>query len=196
MSLAVLGIAGSLRAASYNRALLRAAQELAPDGMAIRIFDLVAVPLYNGDVEAQGDPPPVVELKESIQVADALLIATPEYNYGIPGVLKNAIDWASRPSTGSVLVGKRTALMGGSVGSGATIRSQMQLRQVLHSTETPVLLRPEIHVPRIQEKVDNAGRLVDEKTRGRVRQLLQALQEWTLASERLEATSSSRRDLK
>jgi chromate reductase len=191
MSLAVLGIAGSLRAASYNRALLRAAQELAPEGMAIRIFDLAAVPLYNGDVEARGDPPAVVELKESIRVADALLIVTPEYNYGIPGVLKNAIDWASRPPTGSVLVGKRTALMGGSPGSGATIRSQMQLRQVLLATETPVLLRPEVLVPRIHEKVDAGGRLVDEKTRSLVKQLLRALQEWTRGAERLDATSNN-----
>jgi chromate reductase, NAD(P)H dehydrogenase (quinone) len=192
MSLAVLGIAGSLRAASYNRALLRAAQELAPEGMAIRIFELAAIPSYDGDLEARGDPASVVELKQSIRDADALLIATPEYNYGIPGVLKNAIDWASRPPTGSVLVGKRTALMGGSRGSGATIRSQMQLRQVLLATETPVLLRPEVLFPRIHEKVDAGGRLVDERTRSLVKQLLQALQEWTRGTERLGATTSNR----
>jgi chromate reductase len=180
VSLAVLGIAGSLRAASYSRGLLRAAQELAPPGMEIRILDLAGVPLYNADVEKQGAPAAVAELKQAIQDADCLLVATPEYNYGIPGVLKNAIDWASRPDGRSVLRHKPVGLMGGSAGSGATIRAQLQLRQVLLATETPVLLRPEVLIPRVQEKFDASGRLADEKTRGLVQGLLVALQKWAL----------------
>src|SRR5438105_1890059 len=110
----VLGIAGSLRRASYNRGLIRAAREVAPQGMEISAFDLLPVPLYNGDVEAEGDPEPVRDLKERIRAADALLIAAPEYNYSIPGVLKNAIDWASRPPSDSALRHKPIALMGAS----------------------------------------------------------------------------------
>src|SRR5262245_39739521 len=120
--LEVLGIAGSLRRESYNRGLLRAAQEMAPEGMTIRSFELDAIPLYNGDVEAAGDPAPVAQLKEAIRGADALLLATPEYNYGVPGVLKNAVDWASRPPAKSVLSGKPAAIMGASPGMGGTIR--------------------------------------------------------------------------
>src|SRR5690242_14601242 len=111
------GIAGSLRGGSYNRALLRAAVALAPSGVEIRVFDRLAdVPPYNADVEAKGDPEPVGALKQAIRDADALLIVTPEYNYGVPGVLKNAIDWASRPPTGSVLNGKPAAIMGATPG--------------------------------------------------------------------------------
>src|SRR5687767_4059968 len=99
----ILGIPGSLRRASYNRGLLRAARQDAPEGVEISEFDLLLIPPYNGDVEAEGDPPPVRELKERIRRADALLIAAPEYNYSIPGVLKNAIDWASRPPQDSPL---------------------------------------------------------------------------------------------
>ncbi|MBU1878089.1 MAG: NAD(P)H-dependent oxidoreductase, partial [Chloroflexi bacterium] len=113
-TLQVLGIAGSLRQGSYNRALLRAAQELAPAGMTITVLDLAPIPLYNADVQALGDPAPVVALKTAIRLADALLIATPEYNYSIPGVLKNAIDWASRPPAESPLRGKPLGIMGAS----------------------------------------------------------------------------------
>ncbi len=180
MSLTVLGIAGSLRQGSYNRALLHAAQELAPAGMAIRIAELARIPPYDGDVEAKGDPPPVAELKQAIKDADALLVATPEYNYGVPGVLKNAIDWASRPSTGSVLRGKPAAVLGASPGMGGTIRAQLQLRQAFLFTETYVLLKPEVTIARCTEKFDASGRLVDETTRGLVQKLLVALQEWTL----------------
>ncbi|MDC4223025.1 MAG: NAD(P)H-dependent oxidoreductase [Candidatus Manganitrophus sp.] len=97
-SFKIFGLAGSLRQGSFNRALFRAAVEVAPKGVEIRIFErLGEIPPFNADVEAEGDPEPVVAMKSAIQEADALLIATPEYNYGIPGVLKNAIDWASRP---------------------------------------------------------------------------------------------------
>jgi chromate reductase len=178
--LRVLGIAGSLRAGSYNRALLRAARELAPEGMGISTFDLAPIPLYNADVQAQGDPEPVVALKAAIQEADALLIATPEYNYSIPGVLKNAIDWASRPPDTSPLNGKPVAIMGASTGNYGTARAQMHLRQVCILTNMLPVNRPEVLVFRAQEKFDAEGQLIDEATRQFVRKLLEALAEWTL----------------
>jgi chromate reductase len=178
--LRVCGIAGSLRQGSFNRALLRAAQELAPPGMEIAAFDIAPVPLYNADVEAAGDPPPVIALKTAIGEADALLIATPEYNFGIPGVLKNAIDWASRPPGKSPLNGKPAALMGATPGIGGTGRAQMSLRQSFVFTQSLALLSPEVLVARAGEKFDASGRLTDEATRGFVRKLLEALAAWTL----------------
>ena len=177
-TLKVLGIAGSLRARSYNRALLRAAQELAPAGMEITTFDLAPIPLYNGDVEAKGDPEPVAALKAAIRQADALLIVTPEYNFGVPGVLKNAIDWASRPPRGSALQGKPAAIMGATPGMGGTGRAQMQLRQTFVFTQTYALLSPEILVARAHDKFDASGKLTDEPTRKFVAQLLEALMQW------------------
>ena len=179
-TLRVLGIAGSLRAGSFNRALLRAAQELAPVGMEIRAFDIAEIPLYNGDVEARGDPEPVTALKAAIREADALLIATPEYNYGVPGVLKNAIDWASRPPDKTPLRGKPAAIMGASPGPHGTVRAQLQLRQTFVFTQTPALLAPEVLIARAHEKFDQEGGLTDEATRGYVRKLLEALRDWTL----------------
>jgi len=178
--LRVLGIAGSLRAGSFNRALLRAAQELAPEGMEIRAFDITPIPLYNGDVEARGDPEPVTALKAAIREADALLIATPEYNYGVPGVLKSAIDWASRPPDKTPLRGKPAAIMGASPGPHGTVRAQLQLRQTFVFTQTPALLAPEVLIARAHEKFDKEGGLTDEATRGYVRKLLEALRDWTL----------------
>jgi len=175
----VLGIAGSLRAGSFNRSLLRAAQELAPAGMQITAFDLAPIPLYNADVEAKGDPEPVGALKSAIRRADALLIVTPEYNFGMPGVLKNAIDWASRPPRSSVLLGKPAAIMGATPGMGGTGRAQLQLRQAFLFTQTLAVLSPEVLVARAGEKFDAAGRLTDEPTRKFVAQLLQALADWT-----------------
>jgi chromate reductase, NAD(P)H dehydrogenase (quinone) len=181
MTLRILGIAGSLRAGSFNRALIRAAAELAPEGLEVHNFDgLGAIPLYDADVEAKGDPEPVAALKTAIRDADALLIATPEYNYGIPGVLKNAIDWASRPPGRSVLNRKPAALMGASAGATGTARAQLALRQSFVFTETYALLRPEVLVARAQEKIDAAGRVTDEPTRQRIRELLEALAQWTM----------------
>jgi len=174
----VLGIAGSLRKASFNRALLRAAQELAPREMEIAVFDLAPIPLYNEDVEKQGDPGPVAALKDAIRFADALLVVSPEYNYGIPGVLKNAIDWASRPPGKSPLNGKPAAIMGASQGTGGTIRMQMALRQTFVFTQTYAMLQPEVYVARAQDKFDAEGRLTDEKTREFVGKLLAALVPW------------------
>ena len=174
----VLGIAGSLRKASFNRALLRAAQELAPKEMEITVFDLAPIPPYDEDVEKEGDPGPVAALKDAIRAADALLFVSPEYNYGIPGVLKNAIDWASRPPGKSPLNGKPAAIMGASQGTGGTMRMQLALRQTFVFTETYAMLKPEVYVARAQEKFDAEGRLTDEKTREFVGTLLAALVPW------------------
>lgn len=178
--LRILGLVGSLRKDSYNRALLRAAIELAPEGMSIEIHEIDQIPLYNADVEAQGDPSSVVALKRAIREADALLIATPEYNYGIPGVLKNAIDWASRPPNESPLKGKPAAIMGATPSGTGTARAQLQLRQAFVFTQTYALLHPEVLVAKAQEKFDKDGRLTNEQTRRRVSELLQALATWTL----------------
>jgi chromate reductase len=176
--LKVLGIAGSLRAGSFNRMLLKAAQELTPPGMEIKAFDLAPIPLYNGDVEAQGDPEPVAALKAAIREANALLFVTPEYNFGVPGVLKNAVDWASRPPRSSALQGKPAAIMGATPGMGGTGRAQMQLRQTFVFTQTYAMLAPEVLVARAQEKFDASGKLTDEPTRKFVAQLLEALAQW------------------
>ncbi|HYX87914.1 MAG TPA: NAD(P)H-dependent oxidoreductase [Gaiellaceae bacterium] len=171
----VLAIAGSLRAGSYNRALLRAAHDLAPAGMEIEELDLHGLPLYDGDVEAAGDPEPVAALKDAIRASDALLIATPEYNRGVPGVLKNAIDWASRPPLGSPLAGKQVAIMGASTGRGGTARAQEQLRAALEYSRADVLSEPEVLVPEAYMRFDAEGRLADEETRARLRSLLETL---------------------
>jgi chromate reductase, NAD(P)H dehydrogenase (quinone) len=176
----VCGIAGSLRKASYNRALLRAAMELAPAGMEIVAFDrLRDVPLYDADVEAAGDPEPVAALKTAIRSADALLVVTPEYNYGVPGVLKNAIDWASRPPTASVLNGKPAAIMGASPGRTGTARAQLALRQSFVFTQTLVMPGPELLVAEASKRFSEDGRLTDETTRRFVRELLERLAAWT-----------------
>ena len=180
MKTVVCGIAGSLRKASHNRSLLRAAQELAPPEMEIRIFDRMAdIPLYNEDVEAVGEPELVGALRRAIAEADALLVATPEYNHGVPGVLKNAIDWASRPLRGSVLQGKPTAILGASPGLTGTARAQTQLRQAFILTGQLVVVQPEILVYRAHEKFDAEGKLTDAKTRELVGKLLVELAEWT-----------------
>lgn len=175
----VLGIAGSLRAKSLNRGLLRAAQELAPAGMLIDIFDIAPIPVFNGDVEAEGDPEPVAAFKSAIRAADALLIATPEYNYGIPGVLKNAIDWASRPPGKSPISEKPAAIMGATPGTGGTARSQLQLRHILAATRVQVMTHPEIFVAGAHLKFDEEGRLTDEDTLKHLRKLLDGLAAWT-----------------
>ena len=178
--LRVLGIAGSLRSGSYNRALLRAAQELAPGHMQITLFDLAPIPPYNSDVEAQGEPASVVALKSAIREADAVLIATPEYNRSIPGVVKNALDWASRPPTGSVLDGKPVAVMGASTGSFGTVRAQAHLQQLCVATNMLAMNRPQLFVAHAKGKFDDHGQLVDQDTRERLAKLLDALADWIL----------------
>jgi chromate reductase, NAD(P)H dehydrogenase (quinone) len=178
-ALKVLGICGSLRKESFNRRLLQAARELAPTSLSISIFErLGEVPPYNYDVESEGDPEPVTALKAAIGGADALLIATPEYNYGVPGVLKNALDWASRPAAKTVLKGKPVAILGASTGRGGTIRAQLHLRQVFIFTESYVMLKPEVLVARAAEMFDGQGQLTDEKTRELLAKHLAAIPAW------------------
>lgn len=175
---AVLGIVGSLRQASFNRALIRAAQELAPEGMTITLFDLADVPLYNGDVEAAGDPPGVTRFKEAIRAADGVLMATPEYNHGVPGVMKNAVDWASRPPGQAVLQRKPVALLGASPGITGTARGQSQLRQAFEFTDSYCMPQPELLVFQAHEKFDAEGRLTDERTRKNLAKFLVAFADW------------------
>lgn len=177
-SINVLGFAGSLRRESYNRALLRAAIELAPADMAIAAFDLDEIPLYNGDVEAAGDPAGVARFKQAIREADGVLMATPEYNHGVPGVMKNAIDWASRPPRDAALSHKPVALIGASPGITGSARGQSQLRQAFEFTESYCMPQPEILVFRAHEKFDAAGRLTDERTRENLAKFLVAFGGW------------------
>jgi chromate reductase len=162
--LRILGIAGSLRRASYNRALLRAASERAPDGMTIAIFDLAGVPLYDGDLEAKGDPPAVAALKAAIAEADGVLMATPEYNHGVPAVMKNAVDWASRPPGAAPLGGKPVGLIGASPGITGTARGQSQLRQAFEFTNSFCMPQPELLVFKAHEKFAEDGNLTDAAT--------------------------------
>lgn len=177
-----LGIAGSLRKGSYNRALLRAARDLAPDELEIGVFDnetLKRIPPYNEDVRAQGDPEPVTALKDAIREANALVIATPEYNHSIAGTLKNALDWASRPPDETPLDGEPVAIMGASQGSFGTVRAQMHLRQVCACNNMLPLNEPLVLVARAQRKFDEEGNLQNETTRRFVREQMEALVEWT-----------------
>ena len=174
----VAGIAGSLRKGSFNRALLRAAGEMAPKDIHITTHDLAALPLFNADVEASAVPAVVADLRSAVRSADALLIATPEYNHGVPGVLKNAIDWLSRPSHGSALDGKPAAIMGASPGMTGTARSQSQLRQAFVFTNTYAMLKPEVLVARAHEKFDAEGHLTDKGTRDFLTTFLQRFSEW------------------
>ena len=176
-SLHVLGISGSLRRASYNTALLRAAAELMPPGMTLEIFDLAPLPLFNQDAE-KPFPEAVVELRTRLAQADALLIATPEYNSSISGALKNAIDWASRPPK-QPLAGKPVAIMGVSTGNFGTVRAQLHLRQVLTHVGALPLGKPEVLVARAEQAFDAEGRLVDAAARGFLQDLLAALARWT-----------------
>ncbi len=174
----ILGVAGSLRSGSYNRGLVRAASELLPPRVSLEILRLDDIPLFSADVMAEGDPPAVQTLKERIKAADAVLIATPEYNYSIPGVLKNAVDWASRPSKNSVLQGKPIGIMGASGGDSGTIRSQMALRQVFIQTNSLVMVQPELRVAQAGREFDAEGNLVSAELRERLRAFVAALVDW------------------
>jgi chromate reductase len=171
----ILGIAGSLRQGSYNRSLLRVARELLPEGVELVEYEIGALPFYDGDVEAAGDPEAVVRFKQAIGDADALLIATPEYNRGVPGVLKNAIDWASRPPLASPLTDKPVAIMGASTGRGGTARAQEQLRAALEFSRATVLEQPEVLVPEAFMRFDEHGELVDSGIRAELAELLDTL---------------------
>ncbi len=177
-NISILGFAGSLRKGSYNKSLLRAALEMVPADAELEIFDIEGIPPFNQDLENQ-PPEKVKEFKAKIRAADAILIATPEYNYSMPGVLKNAIDNASRPYGDNAFDGKPVAIMGASIGMLGTARSQYHLRQSLVFLNMYPLNQPEVMVPFAQEKIDQNGRVIDQKTRAKIRELLEALVTWT-----------------
>lgn len=179
----IVAFAGSLRRGSFNSALLRAAQELTPHGMEIELIDIGGLPFYNADVEAQGDPPAVAAYKASLGDADGLIIATPEYNDGIPGVLTNAIDWGSRLPGRAPLSGKPVALMGASPSRIGTARAQLHLRQLLSHVHARVLPPPELLIASAHERFDKSLRLTDEITRDMLAKLLQRFGRW-IARER------------
>lgn len=173
----ILGFAGSLRKNSYNKALLRVAMELAPKSAKLEIFDLEGIPPFNQDLENHM-PEKVKEFKAKIKRADAILIATPEHNYSIPGILKNAIDWVSRPLGDNSFEGKPVAIMSASPGTLGGARAQYHLRQILVSLNMHAINRPEVIVASADEKIDENGNLTDEETRKRIRQLLESLVDW------------------
>jgi chromate reductase len=176
--ISILGFGGSLRKGSFNKALLRAALEMVPADAELALFDIQGMPLFSEDLER--DPPPMVsDFKARIRAADAVLIATPEYNYSIPGFLKNAIDQASRPYGDNAFAGKPVAMMGASIGMLGTARAQYHLRQSCVFLDMVPLNQPEVMVPFAQDKVDENGRVKDAKTREKIRELLEALVVWT-----------------
>ncbi len=174
----VLGFAGSLRKGSYNKALLRTALEELPEDMEFEVFDLEGIPPYDQDLD-DDMPDRVKEFKRKVRAADAILIATPEYNYSVPGVLKNAIDWASRPPGDNSWDDKPVAVMSASIGMLAGARAQYHLRQTFVYINMHALNRPEVMVPNVADKVDAGGRVTDAKTRQKVKELLVALAAWT-----------------
>ena len=174
----ILGLAGSLRDASVNRGLIRAARELAPEGVTVELYEaLDELPFFNRDVEDEGDPAPVKELKEKIEEADAVLIATPEYNYAIPGVLVNALDWALRSP--SPLKHKPVGILGASPGATGTARAQMVLRQILLHAPAYTMPEPQVLVANARERFGENADLTDEETQERMGRFVDALVEWT-----------------
>jgi chromate reductase len=192
----ILALPGSLRDGSYNKLLIHAAEELAPEGVEIHTFDLNEIPLYNQDEDSATPPESVARLREAIRNSDALLISTPEYNYSLPGVLKNAIDWASRPPGKSVLNGKPVAIMGASTGLSGTMRAQLAWRPVFLFTDSPMVGKPEVYVAQAGQKFDREGRLIDEMARKLICQLLENLvklaEDVNRKSAETEATVASR----
>ncbi|MEO9189405.1 MAG: NADPH-dependent FMN reductase [Acetobacteraceae bacterium] len=173
----IVGISGSLRKGSFNSAALRAAQELAPKGMTIDIADIASVPLYNEDVRAQGFPAVVEDLRRRVKEADGVLLASPEYNYSVSGVLKNTIDWISRPPE-QPFDGKPIALMGASGGLLGTARAQYHLRQSFIFMNGFVMNRPEVMIGQAQNKFDAEGKLTDQPTRDFLTAMLTAFAAW------------------
>jgi chromate reductase len=177
-TISIFGFAGSLRRGSYNKAILQAAMELVPEDAQLEIFDLAGISLFNQDLENQ--PPDTVKaFKAAIRGADAILIATPEYNYSIPGVLKNAIDWASRPYGDNAFDGKPAAIMGASMGMLGTARAQYHLRQTFVWLNMYPINKPEVMVPFVQNSINEQGQVTDQKTREKIRELLEVLIAWT-----------------
>ena len=174
----ILAFAGSLRKGSYNKALVRAAVELAPQNVVMEVFDLEGITPFNQDLE-NTPPQRVKEFKEKIRNADALLIATPEYNYSIPGVLKNALDWASRPFQENTLKGKPVAIMSASTGRFGGARAQYHLRQTFVMANMYPINQPEVMLSSAAENVDDNGKVTNEQTRALIKQLIEALVTWT-----------------
>ena len=174
----VLGICGSLRKGSYNMAALRTAIALKPAGMTVTVADISQIPLYNEDVRAQGFPPPVETLRRQIKEADALLFACPEYNYSMSGVLKNAIDWASRPPD-QPFAGKPCSIIGAGAGMAGTARAQYDLRRSCVFLDMHPLNKPEVFIGQAQTKFDAEGNLLDEAAKGFIRDQMAALVAWT-----------------
>lgn len=170
----ILGIVGSLRKQSYNRFALKAAQDLVPDGAVLELIELHGIPVFDQDNELT-PPASVLEFKRRILAADAILFATPEYNYSVPGGLKNAIDWASRPSHNSAWLGKPAAMLGASLGNLGTARAQYHLRQILVTLNMPVVNQPEVMIANADLRFAPDGRLTDEPTRQFIQMLLGAL---------------------
>lgn len=189
-TLKVLAFSGSLREKSYNTALVHEARRLAPAGMAIDVASIRDIPLYDADLEARGFPEAVTALSRKVQDADALLIATPEYNFSIPGVLKNVIDWLSRPPLDKALAGKPVAIVGagGRLGSA---RAQYHLRQVCGCLSMLPVPRPELFVLNAWEKFDEQGRLKDEVIARQVTELLTTLADWALLLRRARSQPAS-----
>lgn len=174
----IIGISGSLRKDSYNTKLLHAATQCLPPGVTLSVISCGDLPLYDNDLDKEVKPESIARLLHTIGKSDALLIATPEYNYSIPGVLKNAIDWASRPGYKSVLAGKPAGIISASKSLIGGARVQLHLRDVLSGTLTPVVPSPPFLVPLVQEKFNQQGELVDADTRGRLKRYMQDLVEW------------------
>jgi chromate reductase len=183
-AITVAAFAGSLRRRSHNRGLLRIAKELAPPEMKLNIIDLAPLPLYNGELDLPwpNKPQPVVDFINQLIEADALLMACPEYNYSVTGVLKNALDWASRqpgPEHPPSIQGKPAAIMGAG-GRYGTVRAQAHLRYILLHNDMKVLNKPEIMVVRSSEYFDGEGNTTDQTIRGQVEELVHALYKWTI----------------
>ena len=174
----IVAFTGSLRRGSFNRALVHAARELAPDGTTIESIEIGGLPFYNADVEMEGDPPAVAAFKLALRGADGILIATPEYNDGIPAVLTNAIDWGSRLPGRSPLTGRPVAVMGASPSQVGTARAQLHLRQLLHHAHARVLPPPELLVAMAHQRFDAELRLTHERTRGVLADLLERFSRW------------------
>jgi chromate reductase, NAD(P)H dehydrogenase (quinone) len=195
----ILALAGSLRQGSYNRGLLRAAEELAPDWVEVQFFEIGTLPFFNEDLEAAGDPEAVRRFKEAISNANAVLIATPEYNGAVPGVLANAIDWASRPPGRSVLRNKPVAVMGAVLGQSGSANAQAALRGMLGRVGAVVVPDPQVLVPQASRLFDEQVNLLDEDIREEIRQLVEAVAHWCRRVQPEEpgsvasATGSSRR---
>lgn len=175
MSIKIAALVGSLRQGSLNRALFHAAAGQAPDGVSVELHEIGEVPLYNGDVQAQGFPEVVTRLGDQLRSADGILLVTPEYNYSIPGVLKNTIDWLSRLPE-QPFAGKPVAIMGASMGNLGTARAQYHLRQVMVFLDPLVMNKPEIMVPAAHNKFDAEGKLTDDSTREHLAKFMAAFQ--------------------